>query len=192
MTTGLFGDIPGGRRAAWVGGALYSTAAPGALQVAPSASCGPQRCHAARSADPRRVRELSAARQPRRPDHPAADGSPKYVVSDTLTDASSENSTCLAGSALQPPTERPEQIGGSASLRAWLCGPRGSQGNKKVVAAALGLSIIAFSLEVAGGLEVRRWYDPSQFVESVTVERRSLDLPTLQGSRRSIRTSRVG
>ena len=42
---------------------------------------------------------------------------------------------------------------------------RESPGNKKVVAAALCLAIVAFSLEVAGGLELRRWYDRRQFVE---------------------------
>ena len=44
--------------------------------------------------------------------------------------------------------------------------PRESPGNQKVVAVALCLSIIAFSLEVAGGLQVRRWYDRSQFVKA--------------------------
>ena len=67
--------------------------------------------------------------------------------------------------------------------------PRESQGdNKKVVAAALGLSIIAFSLEVAGGLEVRRWYDRSQFVRGSQL---SAALLTFRPSDRAGQSRRV-
>ena len=66
--------------------------------------------------------------------------------------------------------------------------PRESPGNKKVVAAALCLSIIAFSLEVAGGLEVRRWYDRSQFVEASQL---SAALLTFRPSDRAGQSRRV-
>ena len=63
-----------------------------------------------------------------------------------------------------------------------------SPGNKKVVATALCLTIIAFSLQVTRGLELRRWYDRGQFVEG---SRLSAALLTFRPSDRAGQSRRV-